>query len=172
MSLPDAVDHLRAALGQLGLSGDPELDRTPERFAELLSEFSPQPVPPCPPLPTRSHTPVVVRELRFHSLCAHHLLPFFGHCTIAYRPAGAIAGLGWFPRALDALARRPQLQERLAQDLADAVFEALTPHSVLVWVSARQMCVEMRGSRATATFEVSAAAGAPDPELLALVRGR
>lgn len=172
MSQPAAVDHLRAALTELGLAGDPEMARTPERLAELLAEFSPQAVPGCDPLPTRSHTPVVVRELRFHSLCAHHLLPFFGHCTIAYRPAGAIAGLGWFPRALDALARRPQLQERLAQDLADVVFDALAPHSVLVWVSARQMCVEMRGARATATFEVSAAAGAPDPELLALVRGR
>jgi GTP cyclohydrolase I len=162
--------HLAAALEALGFAGDPEMVRTPERVAEFLALFVPKPAPPTDPLPTRSDNPVVIRDLRFHSLCAHHLLPFFGDCTIAYRPEGRIAGLGWFPRLVDTMASRPQLQERLAEEIALAIHATLQPRSVVIRLRARQMCVEMRGSRAGGTFEVTAAAGLPDPELAALLR--
>ena len=167
-----AITQLAAALDALGFTDDPEMDTTAERIVEFLGEFKVQPLPTTKPLSTRSVNPVVIRDLQYHSLCAHHLLPFFGTCTIAYRPDGAIAGLGWFPRLLECLARRPQLQERLVEQVADAVFEALSPHSVAVYINARQMCVEMRGARAKGEFEVMATAGAPDAELAALVRPR
>lgn len=170
--LEAAQAHFGAALAALGLGDDPEMGSTPARVAQFLGEFRPGPLPACEPLPTRGHAPVVVRDLAFASLCAHHLLPFFGHLTIAYRPDGRIAGLGWFPRLVDALARRPQLQERLVDDVADAVFDALSPKALIVWCSARQMCVEMRGARAHATFEVSARRGLDDRDLLALVSQR
>jgi GTP cyclohydrolase I len=170
---PDAaVERLAQALDALGFSQDPEMDTTPERVAGFLREFLPGPIPTTEPLSTRSASPVVIRDLPFHSLCAHHLLPFFGTCTIAYRPNGAIAGLGWFPRLVESLARRPQLQERLVEQIAHAVYDSLSPQAVVVYMSARQMCVEMRGARARGEFEVTAIAGAPDAELSVLVRPR
>ena len=168
----EAAAHLAQALELLGFVGDPEMDSTAERVVGFLSEFRPHPAPPVTPLETRSQSPVVIRDLRYHSLCAHHLLPFFGKCTIAYRPDGAIAGLGWFPRLVGQLSRQPQLQERLAEQIAHGVHTALAPHSVAVFVSARQMCVEMRGARANGAFEVTAVAGAPDDALLNLVQPR
>ena len=174
MSGPDteAAAHLAQALELLGFVGDPEMDSTAERVIEFLGEFRPQETPSVTPLETRSQSPVVVRDLLYHSLCAHHLLPFFGTCTIAYRPNGAIAGLGWFPRLVGHLARQPQLQERLAEQIAQGVYEALSPHAVAVFVSARQMCVEMRGARAHGAFEVTAIAGNDDDTLLKLVQPR
>lgn len=167
-----AVPHLAQALQELGFRDDPEMVDTPRRLIEFLAEFKQSPIPGVTPLETRSDSPVVLRDLQYHSLCAHHLLPFFGTCTIAYRPAGAIAGLGWFPRMVEALARRPQLQERLVEEIAETIYESLAPHSVAVCVTARQMCVEMRGARARGEFEVTATAGEPDPQLLSLVHPR
>jgi GTP cyclohydrolase I len=168
----NAIPQLAAALEALGFTDDPEMEATAERVAQFLGEFRAQSIPTTTPLSTRSDNPVVIRDLQYHSLCAHHLLPFFGTCTIAYRPAGAIAGLGWFPRLVATLARRPQLQERLVEQIAEAVFQTLQPQSVAVYMNARQMCVEMRGARSQGQFEVTATAGLPDPEMAALVRPR
>ena len=117
-----ASDDLSRALAAVGFdSGDPEMARTPDLVTSLWREFVPGPLPDAKPLPTASTDLIVLRDLPFHSLCAHHLLPFFGSCTLAVRPDGAVAGFGWYPRMLEALARRPQLQERLADQLAEAI---------------------------------------------------
>lgn len=151
------AEHIAEALAALGFSDDPEMIATPAAFTKMLSEFQPAASPPpITPLPTPSTDPVILRRMPYHSLCAHHLLPFFGECTIVYQPAGQIAGFGWFPRLLTHFARRPQLQERLAAQLADAIMDALQPGTVGVWLSARQMCVEMRGARSAGVFEVEA----------------
>lgn len=168
----NAAHHIDAALRLLGLTGDPEMTRTAEQVAELLSDFAPSgTLPEIEPLPTTSYEVVILRDLPFYSLCAHHLVPFFGTCDIAYRPAGHIGGLGAFPRLLDALARRPQLQERLAAQLADEIDRALQPRAVVVRLRARQMCMEMRGARSTGTIEVVAIRGNDDSDLLHLLRG-
>lgn len=167
--LDAAAAGLRQSLEALGFRDDPEMATTPERVSAFLAEFRRGPLPPVQPLATASTSPLVIRATPYYSLCAHHLLPFFGHCTIALRPNGAIAGLGWFPRLLDSLARRPQLQERLAEELAHHIHEALAPQAVAVVLTARQMCVEMRGAKAHGLYEVTATAGAPDPELLTLL---
>jgi GTP cyclohydrolase I len=168
----EAAHHLAKALAALDLGEDPELARTPQLVADLLAEWRPRPLPPVSPLPTSSRDLIVLRDLPFHSLCAHHLLPFFGTCTIAYRPDGAIAGLGWFPRLLQTLAQRPQVQERLAAQLADAVQQALQPQTTGVVLVARQMCVELRGARSGGQFEVQALRGSPDAALEQALRLR
>jgi GTP cyclohydrolase I len=158
-------EHLAAALAGLGFPDDPEMSSTPELVAGLLREFLPQRPPITATLPTVSTDPVIISGLPYHSLCAHHLLPFFGECSIAYRPSGQIVGLGWFPRILQCFARRPQLQERLCASLADAVMATLAPSAVGVKITARQMCVEMRGACSPGSFEVRAWRGASDPGL-------
>lgn len=165
----EAATGLRQSLDALGFVDDPEMATTPERVSRFLAEFRPGPLPEVTPLATPSTSPIVIRAVPYYSLCAHHLLPFFGHCTIAVRPNGAIAGLGWFPRLLQALSRRPQLQERLAEQLVHHIHEALAPQAVAVVLTARQMCVEMRGAEAHGLYEVTATAGAPDGELLTLL---
>ncbi|MFT4975247.1 MAG: GTP cyclohydrolase I [Myxococcota bacterium] len=163
-------EHLAAALAGLGFQGDVEMAGTPARVAEMLGHFVPgAPPPPVTPLPTRSDDVVVIRRLPYHSLCAHHLLPFFGECTIVYKPRGAIAGLGWFPRLLGHLAAQPQLQERLCAQLADEIEAALSPEAVGVRLTARQLCVEMRGPRSTGTFETHTWRGRQDAELSRLL---
>lgn len=165
-----AAAHLAAALAALSFPDDPEMARTPQLVADFLAELRPRPVPAVLALATDSRDLVVLRDLPYHSICAHHLLPFFGTATIAYRPDGRIGGLGWFPRLLDTLSRRPQIQERLAEQLADAVVAGLGPTSVGVHIVARQLCVEMRGARSAGSYEVTVIRGAPDPDLHASLR--
>lgn len=168
-----AADHLDHALRAVGFpEDDPELSRTPQLVTAMWAEFAPQPVPPVQPLPTESTDLVVLRELPFYSLCAHHLLPFFGTCTLAVRPDGAVAGFGWYPRVLSALSRRPQLQERLADQLAHAILDGIGARSVGVRIRARQLCMEMRGARSAGEIEVVALRGADDAAVEAAVSRR
>jgi GTP cyclohydrolase I len=151
MSTEQAAHHARAMLAALGLTpaDDPELARTPERFAELLSELVPVADPPC--LSTFDLTgqpePVILCALPFQSLCVHHLLPFFGTIDVAYVPDRYIVGFGSIGRVIDHFARRPQMQERLVQQIADLLQDQLQPAGLLVRCRARQMCMELRGAR-------------------------
>lgn len=164
-------EHLAAALAGLGYRDDPEMVETPRLVAGLLREFVPRAeAPALSVLPTRSHDLVVLQDLPFHSLCAHHLLPFFGTATVAFRPDGQITGLGALVRLVDHLSRRPQLQERLASEIANALL-VLQPAAIGVRLVARQMCVEMRGARAPGTFTVLARRGDADADLDAALRG-
>ena len=166
-----ASDDLSRALAAVGFdSGDPEMARTPDLVTSLWREFVPRPLPDAKPLPTASTDLIVLRDLPFHSLCAHHLLPFFGSCTLAVRPDGAVAGFGWYPRMLEALARRPQLQERLADQLAEAILEGISARTVGVRIRARQLCMEMRGPRSAGDIEVVALRGEPDAAVEAALR--
>jgi GTP cyclohydrolase IA len=88
---------------------------------------------------------VLVRNLPFYSHCEHHLAPFFGVAHIAYIPEGRIIGLSKIPRLLDAFARRLQVQERLTQQVAEALWTALAPKGVAVMITARHLCMESRG---------------------------
>ena len=89
--------------------------------------------------------PVVLRDVPFYSMCEHHLLPFFGQARLAYVPNGRIAGISKLARALDLACRRPQVQERLTGQVADAIFAALTPRGVAVELEAEHLCMAMRG---------------------------
>ena len=88
---------------------------------------------------------VVVRDIELYSLCEHHLVPFFGKAHVGYLPRGKIIGLSKIPRLVDVFARRLQVQERLTNQIASALFELLAPRGVGVVVEAQHLCMMMRG---------------------------
>ncbi len=101
---------------------------------------------------------VIAKDIFFHSLCEHHLLPFFGKAHIAYIPAGnKITGFSRLVRVVETLARRPQLQERLTAQIADTLMEVLKPKGVLVVIEAEQMCLTMRGLKKPGSSTITSA---------------
>jgi GTP cyclohydrolase I len=88
---------------------------------------------------------VIVKDIEFFSMCEHHLLPFFGKIHVAYLPKDKVIGLSKIPRIVDMFARRMQLQERLTQQVAEAVQTAISPRGVAVMAEARHFCMMMRG---------------------------
>ncbi|MEQ1501991.1 MAG: GTP cyclohydrolase I [Myxococcota bacterium] len=160
--MDDAARWFRAFLDAAGLADDPELAGTPERVTELLASFAPKPLPAPSICATASSTPVVIRGIPFHSLCAHHLLPFFGEVSVAYRPEGRLLGLGSVPRLVAHFARRTQIQERMAEQIADGLAGWAAPVALAVAVRARHLCVEMRGTPAPVEVTVIATRGEPD----------
>jgi GTP cyclohydrolase I len=101
---------------------------------------------------------VVVKDIPFHSMCEHHLLPFAGSAHVAYIPAdGRITGLSKLARCVESAARRPQVQEHLTGQVADAIMERLRPLGVLVVVEAEHSCMTMRGIRKPGSRAVTSA---------------
>jgi GTP cyclohydrolase I len=88
---------------------------------------------------------VIVKDIEFFSLCEHHLLPFFGKVHVAYIPRRKVIGLSKIPRVVDMFARRLQIQERMTQEIAQTLYEALAPLGVGVISEARHFCMMMRG---------------------------
>ncbi len=119
---------------------------------------------------------VFVKDIKFYSLCEHHLLPFFGKVHIAYIPNGTITGLSKLARAVDVYARRLQVQERMTREILDCINEALQPQGVMVIVEARHLCMQMRGVQksdaVTMTMQYSGAFddAAKREEVLRLIR--
>ncbi len=112
---------------------------------------------------------VICRNIEFHSMCEHHLLPFWGRAHVAYLPnEHEIVGLSKLARTVDVFARRPQVQERLTGQIADALDQHLTPRGVLVVIESEHLCMKMRGvSKQGATMVTTAARGiytAPGPQ--------
>jgi len=103
---------------------------------------------------------VMLRDIRFRSMCEHHLLPFRGHAHIAYLPGEQVVGLGALPKVVDLLASRPQVQERLGEQIADVIAGSLDTRGVLVVLDAVHECVTMRsGQQADASTVTIAARG-------------
>jgi GTP cyclohydrolase I len=157
----------RGFLHALGLDlADPALAGTDQRVArsyeELLAGLSPAAEPRFEtfPSPERHEGLVSVTGIHFHSLCAHHFLPFFGVAHVGYVPAGRLAGLSKLARAVEFHARRPQLQEPLTEEIATWLDERLAPAGLIVTLEARHLCMEMRGvARAGAITTTIAARG-------------
>ena len=128
----------------------PGLEDTPDRIAEMYAElFSGLGKDPAEELSTsfeEGHREMVIlKDIPFYSLCEHHFLPFFGAAHVGYIPSGRILGLSKVARALEVLARRPQVQERLTTQLADAMMKVVSPVGVAVVVEAEHLCMTMRG---------------------------
>jgi GTP cyclohydrolase IA len=153
----DAVQGEMAALvrGQLALLGeDPERDgllRTPERVARSLAWLTSgyatdvREVVGEGVFAEEHDNMVMVRDIEMYSLCEHHLLPFFGKVHVAYVPDGKIIGLSKLPRIVEVFARRLQVQERLTQQIAEAICDVLQPRGVGVVIEASHLCMMMRG---------------------------
>lgn len=151
----------RELLEAIGEDPDrPGLRQTPSRMAELYAElFAGVGEDAAAPLErtisvTRGPAPdtlpsgaVLLRDIRFRSVCEHHLLPFAGRAHLAYLPGEQVVGLGALVRVVETLAARPQVQERLGEQIADAIAENLDTGGVLVVLDAQHGCVTMRGGR-------------------------
>ena len=108
---------------------------------------------------------VIVKDINFHSLCEHHMLPFYGKAHVAYIPNGYITGLSKIARVVDTFSHRLQVQERMTLQIKDCIQEALKPLGVMVVVEARHMCMQMRGVEQECSKTVTSAfCGAFDRE--------
>ena len=156
-----AVAELLSAIGED--PARPGLVDTPRRVAQAYDEFfAGLDVDPVDHLretvPTEGTGELVLlRDIEFRSICEHHLLPFRGVAHVAYVPGDRIVGLGRLPRVVDTLAARPQLQERLGEQIADALTEGLDPRGVLVVLDAVHGCVWARGARQVHSSTVTVA---------------
>jgi GTP cyclohydrolase I len=148
-----AVSELLAAIGEDVTR--PGIVETPKRVAESYSEFfaglGADPLSHLDGLVELGEGElgelVLVRDIEFRSMCEHHLLPFAGVAHVAYVPSKRVVGLGKLPRVVETLASRLQLQERLTEEIADALDHGLEPRGVLVMLDATQACVTSRGVR-------------------------
>ena len=141
--------------GQLRLLGeDPDregLQKTPERVAEAMRwltrgyETCVADVVNGAVFEEAHESMILVRDIEIYSMCEHHMLPFFGKAHVAYIPDGKIIGLSKVARIVDVFARRLQVQERMTDQIADAVMHALEPHGVGVVIEAWHLCMMMRG---------------------------
>lgn len=153
------VDHARieAAVREILLAVGEDPDReglvdTPARVARMYAEiFAGLHSDPRELLRTtftqKYDEMVLVKDIRFESMCEHHLLPFFGKAHVAYLPKGKIVGLSKLGRVVEALARRPQVQERMTEELADLLMNELEARGVGVIIEATHTCMTIRGVR-------------------------
>lgn len=150
--VPGIARHVRGLLNELGLDlDDPNLKDTDQRVARMylemfqgLEQGAEPRVTTFPNDEGYSHM-VMERDIPFYSMCAHHLVPFYGHAHMAYIPRDRIVGLSKFARVLEFFAKRPQLQERLTEQVVNTLEEKLQPLGAVVVIEARHLCVEMRG---------------------------
>ncbi|MDY2941847.1 MAG: GTP cyclohydrolase I FolE [Varibaculum sp.] len=156
-----AVRELLIAVGE-----DPEregLRETPQRmaraWAEMLSGMREDPSEHLERTFDIGHEEmVIVRDIPFYSMCEHHLLPFFGTAAVAYVPSeGRVTGLSKLARVVEGYARRPQVQERLTGQIADALVERLEPRGVAVLLQAEHLCMTMRGIRKPGSHTITSA---------------
>jgi GTP cyclohydrolase I len=135
---------------------------TPERVAdmyeEIFSGLESDARELLKAIPGETHDEMIlIKDIPFYSICEHHLLPFIGKAHIAYIPAGAIVGISELPRALEHLAKRPQVQERLTSQLADIIMEKLKPKGTMVVIDAEHLCMSMRGIKKPGARTVTSA---------------
>jgi GTP cyclohydrolase IA len=176
---------VREIIDAVGEDADREgLQETPRRIAKLYAEmFSGLAEDPRDVLSRtfeESHKEMVIlKNIPFYSLCEHHFLPFHGQAHVGYVPEGRIVGVSKLARAVDILARRPQMQERLTGQVADAIMDGLQPDGVAVVIEAEHLCLTMRGAQKPGTVMVTSAIrggfrrrGVTRSEFLSLVQGK
>jgi GTP cyclohydrolase IA len=159
------VDAVRQILKGIGEDPDREgLRRTPERvadmYAEIFAGIHEDPSAHLDVLFDEEHDEMImVRDIPLFSHCEHHLVPFVGKAHVAYIPneSGQITGISKLARVVDVVARRPQVQERLTSQVADAIEKALEPRGVLVVIEAEHFCMTMRGVRKPGSQTVTSA---------------
>lgn len=142
---------------------DPNLRDTPRRFAKMYLEIfqglEVKNEPDITVFPNEDgfDSMVAMTDITFYSMCAHHLLPFWGRAHVAYIPTDQIVGLSKLARMVEYYARRPQIQERMTQQIAEYLEKELSPLGAMVVVDARHLCMEMRGVEKPGTWTTTSA---------------
>ncbi|MCY6957692.1 GTP cyclohydrolase I FolE [Clostridium brassicae] len=148
IKIKEAVKMIIEAIGE-----DPEREgllETPDRIAKMYSEiFSGMNEDPVSHLlkqfSVENDDIILEKDIYFYSMCEHHFLPFYGKAHIAYIPNGKVAGLSKLARTVEVYAKRPQLQERMTAQIADAIMENLDAKGAMIVIEAEHMCMTMRG---------------------------
>ena len=163
-ALERIAGHVRGILSELGLDlADPNLRETDRRVARMYAEMfsglreGSRPQVTCFPNDEGYRAMVMEKEIPFYSMCAHHLVPFYGHAHMAYIPNDRILGLSKFARILEFYAKRPQLQERLTEQVVGFIESELKPQGAMVVIEARHLCVEMRGVKKPGAVTITSA---------------
>jgi GTP cyclohydrolase I len=160
-AIEEAVRNILIAIGE-----DPEregLRQTPQRVARMYAEIfdgvgrDPGDVVDAFFGDEHYQEIVMVRDIPFYSSCEHHLVPFHGKAHVAYIPQGRVTGLSKLARLIEGFARRPQMQERLTAQVADALMHRLDPLGVMVVIEAEHLCMSMRGVRKPGSITVTSA---------------
>ena len=149
-----------------GIGEDPDregLQETPERIVRMcgevyggLQEEAGEHL--CKTFSSDNNQMVIEKDITFYSMCEHHLVPFFGRVSLVYKPRnGMVAGLSKFVKLVELLSHRPQLQERLTEQIVQAVYEDLQAEGVLAISEAQQLCMTMRGDMAQGTSTLASA---------------
>ena len=160
-SIADMVRRMLQLIGE-----DPERDglrHTPERFEKALRfltsgyQQDPEKLLNGAMFSVCYDQMVLVKDIEFYSLCEHHVLPFFGKCHVAYIPDKKVVGLSKIPRLVNMFARRLQIQERLTNQIANAIQQKIAPLGVGVVIEARHLCMVMRGVEKESSHAVTSA---------------
>jgi GTP cyclohydrolase IA len=165
------LDRIRRAVREIliAVGEDPDregLKETPDRvarmYAEVFQGLKQDPRIHLQKLFTQKYDEMVlIKDIRFESFCEHHLLPFIGKAHVAYLPNGKVIGLSKIPRVIDVLAKRPQMQERLTEELAELLMKELDAKGVAVVIEASHSCMTVRGvHKPNSSFVTSAMRGA------------
>lgn len=136
---------------------------TPDRIARMYEEiFAGLTADAGEHLAKRFHVDnnemVIEKDITFYSMCEHHLLPFYGKAHVAYVPDGKVVGISKLARTVEVFARRPQIQERMTGQIADALMQCLNPKGAIVLIEAEHMCMTMRGIKKPGSKTVTYAA--------------
>ncbi|HEY4669347.1 MAG TPA: GTP cyclohydrolase I FolE [Tepidiformaceae bacterium] len=158
--IQSAVNELLAAIGE-----DPNREgllETPRRIADMYAEiFGGLEIDPTEYLKVGFEVAhdemVILRDIPFYSMCEHHFLPFHGEAHVGYVPDGRVVGISKLARVVEAFARRPQIQEQLTSQVAEAIMEALQPDGVAVVIEAEHLCMTMRGVKKPGSRMVTSA---------------
>jgi len=184
-------DKIRLAMTSMleAIGDDPCRDGvrdTPQRVAAMYSElFSGVDIDPRAELTVDFEVGyeemVILRDIPFYSMCEHHLLPFYGIAHVGYVPSrgGKVVGVSKLARVVEICARRPQLQERMTKQIADAIFDSLQPDGVAVVIKAEHLCMVMRGIKKPGSSVITSSVrgifrskAATRTEFLSLIQGK
>ncbi|BCB04538.1 GTP cyclohydrolase I FolE [Bacillus sp. KH172YL63] len=159
--IEEAIRLILEAIGENpnreGLLDTPK--RVAKMYAEVFSGLDHDPKEYFETIFSEDHEELVlVKDIPFYSMCEHHLVPFYGKAHVAYIPRdGRVAGLSKLARAVESVAKRPQLQERITSTVADTIMETLEPYGAMVVVEAEHMCMTMRGVKKPGSSTVTTA---------------
>jgi GTP cyclohydrolase I len=163
MNEQKVMDSVRTILDEIG--DDPEREgilETPKRVMEMYKEVFRGLTDDSPNLKVFTNKDgydqmIVETDIPYYSYCEHHLVPFFGKAYVGYIPNGKYVGLSKIVRTVDYFARKPQIQERLTEEIADYLFDGLTPQGLIVVVDGRHLCVESRGIKKSGVMTTTSA---------------